>query len=194
MIDRYIYSELYKCCAWSPKFDNDIRKILESHKDIDVLYREGQLLRFAIISNDLDLLNMLIGYYTEGTLKPKQGTPAYDSAKYKLCLILNEANKEIFDISSEIQGAINPYIKIFNDEDSTSLSEENQSDMNNSDFEDDNSSASQDHDQPVISNSDFVLVPLTENNLNEFNHLFETDCALEEVNSLLGLMRKIKVM
>lgn len=182
MIDQNIHSQLFRYCSWGINFNEKIKEILSYNKNIDILYREGGFLHFAIKHDNLKLLNMLIEYYEENILKPIEGTEEYNKAKYKLSEVLYKITESLDIKNPEIQGVLNKYIEIFDN--NSSNGEENLPQVDEGDFIVDESLLDEQRTYNSVEHNSFLT--LTEANLANFNKSFEAESELETYENALS--------
>lgn len=100
--------ELYDYCRRDQS--SDITRLLEQDLDIDLTYKNGIYIRFAIKHNNIKILNSLLEYYEKTQLQGNfENQYAVPLARHKLQTILQDAVKS-FDISEEMQRVLDNYI------------------------------------------------------------------------------------
>jgi hypothetical protein len=102
-----IYRELWYCCQFN-EYEKVIH-ILKCYKKLDLTYDEGQLFRFSIMNNNVEMLRALLKYYRKQKLQGDDNSGEYKLAKYKLLEILRVA-ADRFKISEETQEVLSPYM------------------------------------------------------------------------------------
>jgi len=115
------YKLLSDYCRWD-KYKKAI-KLLKEHDDLDLTMENGICFRFAIKHNNIEILNALLDYYTKNKLQAgDHDSMAYKVASYELRSILQNA-VNAFEVSTEMQKMLDPYIATTDDEHEQDLSE-----------------------------------------------------------------------
>lgn len=94
-------------CRWDDT--NSVIKLLKQNFIIDLTYNDGIYFRLSIKHNNIKMLNSLLQYYEQTSLKGDSNNLEYKVAKYKLQQILQDA-VNTFTISKEIQEVLEKYL------------------------------------------------------------------------------------
>ncbi len=104
---EYTYEMLLWWCS-----SNDaaaVEEILEENSDLDVLHSDGVYFRLAIKHSNVEMLNILIKYYTDN-IKEEEKSLEYNYKIYKLKQVFVEAEKRFLgDIAEDIEEMLDQY-------------------------------------------------------------------------------------
>ena len=102
------YTLLYNYCRWDSL--EDIKRLLENYRDIDVTEDEGVYFRIAMANGNYEILDTLIRHYEATQLTGTPGATEYQVAKHKLQVVLDEILEGITVENEAILERISPYI------------------------------------------------------------------------------------
>ena len=81
----------------------------ESGEDFDILHEGGIFFQLAIAHKYIELLKVLMDYYTKTKLSGDKDSYAYKAARYKLSVVIKEASEES-DITEEMQEILGDFL------------------------------------------------------------------------------------
>ena len=97
--------DLYDFCNWNET--KYVQSVLSRFNNLDVLYEEGILFRFAISKGNSDICGSLLKYFDEVQFPIKN--KSYEEAKEKLTDILENATDGV-ELSQGMKEVLAPYI------------------------------------------------------------------------------------
>ena len=106
-------NQLSDFCRWNDSIL--VEKFLNDFKNLNVLHENGEMFRFAISKNNLEICNNLLRYFNSVQFLTKDNSE-YQNQKNKLCEVLEEA-VEMYDISEEMKNILSPYVDFESSED-----------------------------------------------------------------------------
>lgn len=115
---KVIYTDIYDYCRWN-KHAN-VTKLLNNHDAIDVLYKDGIYLKFALQNSNANILSTLLDYYYDQNglrQKPETYNTEQQLAKHRLFEILQDVV-----ISEDMQKVLDEYGLVQNDDNSSTHS------------------------------------------------------------------------
>ncbi len=107
------YAHLHDYCRHDK--NSKAKRLLQEDQDIDLTHADGIYFKLAVKHKNLEMLNILLDYYTKTKLQADDhDSMEYKVASFKLRNILQEAIDK-FEVSGEMQKALDPYISIAED-------------------------------------------------------------------------------
>ena len=103
---------LYDFCRWNET--EQVVRILNNFKDIDVLYENGSFFDFAISKNNFEICKSLLDFFENKQFPIKD--VQYQEEKNKLIEILENATDSV-ELSIEMKNILSPYINFESSED-----------------------------------------------------------------------------
>ena len=95
-------------CRWG-RPDRAKKLLSESGEDFDILHEGGIFFQLAIAHKYIELLKVLMDYYTKTKLSGDKDSYAYKAARYKLSVVIKEASEES-DITEEMQEILGDFL------------------------------------------------------------------------------------
>lgn len=97
---KSIYKELYNNCRLNKAAD--VKKLLQAHSQLDLMYETGDLFKFTGRHNNLEMFNLLVEYYM------RTNSSIECVARYRLNQICQEI-QDTYCLSAEMEGALDDY-------------------------------------------------------------------------------------